>query len=709
MADTHLRIGIDVGGTFTDAVAIDAASGALLGSVKVPTTHAAAAGVAEGIVQALSRLMDELALPPEAVRFIAHGTTQATNALLEGDVAAVAVVATGEGLEGKRARGETEVPPIDLAPGKQLVARHYFVAPDALADGVAQALAGGAQVIVAAAAFSVDDPSVEQAIARAADAAGLPAVATHEMTQLLGLRRRTRTAVVNAGILPRMVEAATRTESSVKAAGIAAPLMVMRCDGGVMSVEQVRRRPVLTLLSGPAAGVAGALMAERLSDGLFLEVGGTSTDLSAVRGGRVRTGDAVVGGHPLAVPALDVRTVGVAGGSMIRLTKAGQLEVGPRSAHIAGLDYAAYCAPERLTGTKLETLAPRPGDPDDYLCLRLPDGERLALTTTCAANALGTLPPESFAATDPAAARAALALLAERLGAPADDVARRILAAAAAKVVPVAEALIADAGLDRRDVMLVAGGGGGAVIVAPVAEAMGLRWKLAQHHEVISPIGVALALVRESVERTIVPPISESALLSLRSEAREAAIASGAAPETVEVEVEVDAARNLARAVATGSTELRTGAAAALDDGDLAELAARELRLPHVEPVARCGRLTVFRGEEEVKALLGLVRRKRWRGGVVDAEGVVRLRFDAAEVCTQPAGVALTTLEALLPSLTTYDAGGAMPPAVHLLAGDRLVDLSGLGSAEAMLALARAELAQCTADAPTAWVAWARR
>ncbi|MBI5832347.1 MAG: hydantoinase/oxoprolinase family protein [Armatimonadetes bacterium] len=710
MADPAIRIGIDVGGTFTDAVAIDAGTHALLGSVKVPTTHAALTGVAEGIVQALGRLMADLALAPDAVRFIAHGTTQATNALLEGDVAAVGVVAVGDGLEGRRARGETAVPPIELAPGKLLTPLHTFVAPDQVADGVAQMVAAGAAVIVAAAAFSVDDPSAELAIAQAAAAAGLPAVCTHEMTQLLGLRKRTRTAVVNASILPRMVEAATRTEDSVRAAGIAAPLMVMRCDGGVMSVDQVRRRPVLTLLSGPAAGVAGALMAERLSDGLFLEVGGTSTDLSAVKGGRVRTGDAIVGGHPLAVPALDVRTVGVAGGSMVRVAGGRLVDVGPRSAHIAGLDYAAYADPAMLAGCTLETMAPRAGDPADYVLVRCANGMGLALTTTCAANALGSLPRESFAWAAPTAARLALAPLAAALGGEVDGIARQILAAAAAKVQPVAEALIGAAGLARRDVTLVAGGGGGAVIVAAVAEAMGLPWHLAAHHEVISPIGVALALVRESVERTIVPPVSEAALLDLRAAARDAAIASGAAAETVEVEVEVDAARNIARAVASGATELRTGGTrAALSDADLAAAAAGALHLASVRLAARCGRLSVYEGEEEVKALLGLLRRRRTRGGVLDADGVVRLRFEQAEVHAGTAGTALALLDALLPRLTTYDAGGAMPPAAHLLCGDRLVDLSGLGTAEQMLALARAELAQSPADAPAAVVAWARR
>ena len=289
-----VRIGIDVGGTFTDAVAINNDTYELIGTVKVPTTHTAKEGVAAGIVEVLHKVMEENGIRPEDVTFIAHGTTQATNALLEGDVANVGIVTMGSGLQGAKSRSDTAMGSIELAAGKFLPSENVYVDTGAAQDvaaavksAVQELMGQGATSIVAAEAFSVDDPANENAAVHVCAELGVPGTATNDISKLYGLKIRTRTAVVNASIMPKMLEAATMTERSIQGAGIKSPLMVMRCDGGVMTVEEVRNRPILTILSGPAAGVAGALMYEKLTDGIFFEVGGTSTDISCVKDGKV--------------------------------------------------------------------------------------------------------------------------------------------------------------------------------------------------------------------------------------------------------------------------------------------------------------------------------------------------------------------------------------------------------------------------------------
>ena len=164
---------------------------------------------------------------------------------------------------------------IELSEGKYLRSCNEYVdtnAPDldgSIRAAIQKLQEQGAQTFVAAEAFSVDDPKNENRVVEICGEMGLPATATNEISKLYGLKVRTRTAVINASIMPKMLDAATMTDQSIKNADIKSPLMVMRCDGGVMTVDEVRSRPILTILSGPAAGVAGALMYEKLTDGLF--------------------------------------------------------------------------------------------------------------------------------------------------------------------------------------------------------------------------------------------------------------------------------------------------------------------------------------------------------------------------------------------------------------------------------------------------------
>ena len=182
----HVRIGIDVGGTFTDAVAIDDATYEIIAKEKLPTTHAAAEGVAAGIIEILQAIMTKNNIAPEEVVFIAHGTTQATNALLEGDVAKAGVIGIGNGLLAERAKKDTNVGDIPLAPGKALHTAHAFVeTADAeasrteIAKRIAELSAQGAAVIIASEAFGVDHPEAEELVMELAREKGLPATGGH--------------------------------------------------------------------------------------------------------------------------------------------------------------------------------------------------------------------------------------------------------------------------------------------------------------------------------------------------------------------------------------------------------------------------------------------------------------------------------------------------------------------------------------------------
>ncbi|GAA3850398.1 hydantoinase/oxoprolinase family protein [Streptomyces sedi] len=704
----QIRVGIDVGGTFTDAVAVDATTLTLVGQVKVPTSHHHEDGVAHGIVTALDRLLAETGHTAAEVSFLAHGTTQATNALLEGDVSPVGLIGVGTGPGAALTRRLRALAKLPLTENHPFPLRYAHV-PDphdtgAVREAVRGLVDGGVGVLVVSEPFSVDDPEGERAVVEVAREFGLPMTAAHEITSLYGLRKRTRTAVVNAAILPRMLATADLVDGSIAKAGITAPLMVMRCDGGVMSLDEMRRRPLLTVLSGPAAGVAGALMRERISEGVFLETGGTSTDISVIRRGKVAVRHATLLGRSSYLPALDVRTVGVGGGSMVRIGDGKVVAAGPRSAHIAGLRYACFADPEELADARLARIAPLPGDPEDHAVLDAAGG-RFAVTMTCAANALGEVPDGDFARAEPATARAALAPLAEALGTDVAGAARAVLDAGVKEVRAVVDAMLRDYRLDRDAVVLVGGGGGAASVTPHLAEVTELPGRIAEHNEVISPIGVALALVREQIER-IIPGATQEQILAVRAEAEQAVVAQGAAPAGVEVEVTVDPQTNTVRAVATGATELRTqDRAHRSDDAERLAAAARSLKTEseRVEELGRTPTHTVY----------GTTRSRRFRRSthpvrVVDADGVVRLHAADATVASTTVGQAPELLATLVRDTTAYGDGGVRAPAVRLLLGSRIADLSGVLDAQPLLALARSELRSRSADEPVIAVVEAR-
>jgi N-methylhydantoinase A len=336
---------------------------------------------------------------------------------------------------------------------------------------------------------------------------------------------------------------------------------------------------------------------------------------------------------------------------------------------------------------------------------------RFALTPTCAANAVGIVPEGAFARADQPTARAGFAALGAAMGRDAEGLARAVLDMACGKVVTQVRALVDEYRLQPSTVDLIGGGGGAASLVPHTGGLMQVPWRLARQAEVISPLGVALAMVRDTIERNIIDP-TPADVLRVREEAAEAAVRNGALAATVEVTVEVDARRNLVRAVAVGTAEMRRGGASerVADDAARREAAARSMQCDsaQVRRVASTGALDVFEGVAPAAPWWQPWRRVHAPLRVVDGTGVVRLQRSGAVVRTSTAGALEVDLRALLTTLADYGDAGRTIPDVYLLVAARLVNLSGLADEGQVLGLATVEVRSHTAEQPVVIIATAR-
>ena len=695
----RIRVGIDVGGTFTHAVAIDTADFTLVAQKKVPTTHTAAEGVARGIIDSLISMMKEGGIDASEVILIAHSTTQATNALLEGDVAPAGIIGMGRGIEKFKARSETKVGDIELAPGPFLKTYHRFLdtaeplTEQRVLDAIHELKQEGAEVFVASEAFSVEDASNEDFVVRVCAKNGLLVTNTHEISQLYGLRIRTRTAVINASMLPKMMETANMTEKSVREAGITAPLMIMRSDGGIMDINEMRRRPILTMLSGPAAGVAAALMYARITDGIFLEVGGTSTDISAIKNGKSLVKTATVGGHRLYIRTLDVRTVAIAGGSVPRLQGNRIEDVGPRSAHIANLGYASFTEIPGGAAITMSSVQPIHKDPADYLKLSCGD-KNFTVTPTCASNLLGIVPEDSSARGVMETIHAAFKVVGEALGKTPEQAAEAVLDRSFPKAANPVEDLIEEYKLDRN-LLTLSGGGGAWAIVPYTAKKMGLPFEVTPNAPVISAIGAALAMVRDTIEKSIVDPTDRD-VLQIRKEAEDAVARMGAQPETIEVQIEIDSQKNLVRAVATGSTELRTRdlAKAALSVEEMETTVRKSVRgsVAGMSCLGEVGGLNVYNIRTEEPRFMGLMKTRRSQFRVVDREGIIRLQISNGDALINSKRAMGASLREFIEKHTDYGDAGRSIPDFFILFRGRILDLTGLLNSSHIISLANVEL-----------------
>jgi len=354
-----VRLGVDVGGTFTDVVLLVAGG---LTTAKVPTTDDQHEGVLRGVAAAC----DAAGVDPGAVERFRHATTVAVNAMLEGEGARTALVTTagfGDAVEiGRQNRPAlydlSAEKPDPLVPAER---RHELDERATTAgierpvdDGDVRDLAGDVgdaeSVAVSFLHAYAHHENERRVAALLREELDCPVSASHEVLATFREYERTATTVAEAYVTPVIDDYVGRLESRAAEHDLPAP-RVMQANGGIADAATVRENAVTTVLSGPAAGVVGASIFERWADGvdgdpetsdtsdasasglITFDMGGTSSDVSLVRDGAVeRTTEADVGGHPVRIPMVDVNTVGAGGGSIAWVDAGGALRVGPRSA-----------------------------------------------------------------------------------------------------------------------------------------------------------------------------------------------------------------------------------------------------------------------------------------------------------------------------------------------------------------------------------------
>jgi len=696
MSNRSIRVGIDVGGTHTKAVALDNETNEIVGESVVMTTHDDKMGVAAGVIECFENCLVKNNIDPNDVVFIAHSTTQATNALLEGDVAKVGIIGMSQGgIEGFLAKRQSNIPDIDLGTGRKIHTCHTYlklkdVNEKNIETEIAKLKEQGARVIVASKAFGVDSIKEEVIVREVAEKNDMMVSVASDISKLYGLTRRTRTAAINGSILPKMLDTANSTEQSVRHAGINVPLMIMRGDGGVMDIAEMKKRPVLTMLSGPAASVMGALMYLRASNGIYFEVGGTSTNIGVIKNGRPAIEYSIVGGHRTYINSLDVRVLGVAGGSMVRAADHKLVDVGPRSAHIAGLKYSVYTPTEEILEPELEFFAPKEGDSTDYVRIKLANGNRVTITNSCAANVLGLVKEKDYSYGIVESARRSMKPLADYLGVSVEEAAHEILQKAFEKIEPVINELTEKYHIERDQTTLVGVGGGAAALLPYTAESMKLNYSIPEYAEVISSIGVALAMIRDVVERIIPNPTTED-ISKIKREAAALAIKNGAVPDTIQVQIEVDPQTSKVTAIALGSNEVQTtNLRQNCNEEEAKKLAADSMREnpADVQTIIMNDIFYVFGRRANDKQQLRLV----------DHRGFIKVQCSDAIAASCKVADWETEITKLWKDMLSYSNEMVKTPDIYLCIGGKVLDFSNTISLEQLMIIMRSEFLEANDD-----------
>ncbi|WP_137176471.1 hydantoinase/oxoprolinase family protein [Roseomonas sp. AR75] len=508
-APAALRIGVDTGGTFTDVCLYDPATGALSVWKLSSTAHDPSEAIVAGIVQGLSGNGHAGA----DVAYVGHGTTVATNALIQGRLARAGMITTAGFRDVIEIRRQTRPALYDLQVEKprppasrdlrlEVPERIRFdgsvAAPldaDALRTAARRLREAGVDAVAICFLFAHLAPAHEQQ-ALAILREELPDAflcASHEVAPEYREYERFSTTTLNAALGPVMRFYLGRLAPRLRAAGITHAPHLTQSNGGVISSEAAARLPVRTVLSGPAAGVMGAIAlgtVAGLPDIITFDMGGTSTDVSLINGGRaVMATEAEVHGHALKVSMLDIHTVGAGGGSIARVDAGGHLKVGPAS---AGADPGPVCY-------GLGNEEPTVTDANVVLGIQNPThllGGRMSI--------------------DRAAAERAIARLADRLGLDTMRTAQGILSVVTANMAKAIRVISVERGHDPRDYVLMAFGGAGPVHAARLARELEIRRVLVPRSPgILCAMGLLLTDLRTDFAAGRMVPLAPASLPGL--------------------------------------------------------------------------------------------------------------------------------------------------------------------------------------------------
>lgn len=348
MSSKTYLIGVDTGGTYTDAAVIEAQGHKVVASAKSITTKGdLSIGVSGAIRAAVARL--PAALRPESISLVSVSTTLATNAVVEGHGSAVGVILIGfDQAMAERTGIAKAFPgmPIALISGGHIHSGDEAAPLDVTALEAAVA-AMPVDAFAIASAFAVRNPAHEhgarEIITRLT---GKPATLSTELTSALDAPRRALTAVLNARLISRVSMLISAVRRSMAELGISCPLMIVKGDGTLALAEKVALKPIETVLSGPAASLVGASWLCGAKDFIMSDMGGTTTDLGILSNGRPQVAEqgAEVGGWRTMVKAIDVKTIGLGGDSEISIGLNGRIDVGPQ--RVAPISLLASRYPE---------------------------------------------------------------------------------------------------------------------------------------------------------------------------------------------------------------------------------------------------------------------------------------------------------------------------------------------------------------------------